>query len=58
MIYYKEIKDNEVIAYYGYDKPVTNPNLVEISKEEYETALEELSVEVEDLNLDIGGQNE
>lgn len=54
MIYYKEIKDNEVIAYYGYDKPVTNPNLVEISKEEYETALEELNTEaelVEELNL-------
>lgn len=58
MIYYKEIKDNEVIAYYGYDKPVLDSNLIEISKEEYETALKELKVEIDDLNLDVGGQNE
>lgn len=58
MIYYKETKDNEVIAYYGYDKPVFDSNLIEISKEEYETALKELKVEIDDLNLDVGGQNE
>lgn len=54
MIYYKEIKDNEVTAYYGYDKPVLDSNLIEISKEEYENALEELNSEVElaeELNL-------
>lgn len=58
MIYYKKIKDNEVIAYHGYDKPVLDSNLIEISKEEYETALKELQAEIDDLNLDVGGQNE
>lgn len=45
MKYYKEIKNNEIVAYYAYLNEVIQENLIEISEDEYNTAIESLKVE-------------
>lgn len=56
MKYYKEIKNNEVIAYYAYLYEVIQEGLIEITEEEYSTAIKNLKVEDEkenDLEINI-----
>lgn len=45
MKYYKEIKNNEIVAYYVYLNEVIQENLIEISEDEYNIAIESLKAE-------------